>query len=200
MIELYIRPLYQRLLGNRLAQILGKILSPNIVTLLAVLVGIAIIPALIYNQVTLALVFLGFSGLLDGLDGSIARLYQKSSAYGTALDITGDRIVEFAIILGLFLISPEARGFDCLMMLGSILICVTSFLVVGIFSENDSHKGFHYSPGIIERLEAFIFFAAMIFFFDLFPFLAQLFSILVFLTAFLRLSEFKRQVQHNTHV
>lgn len=198
MIEPYIRPLYQYLLGDPLARLMGKVLSPNTVTLLAIFFGISIIPALVYEQIILALVFLSLSGLLDALDGTIARLYQKSSAYGTVLDIIGDRIVEFAIILGLFSISPETRALDCLIMLGSILICVTSFLVVGIFTENDSHKGFHYSPGLIERLEAFIFFATMIFFSDLFPFLAHLFSCLVFLTAFLRISEFKMQIKKAT--
>lgn len=195
MIEPYIRPLYQYLLGDPIARIMGKVLSPNMVTFLAVLFGITIIPALIYDQVIVALVFLSLSGLFDTLDGTIASLYQKSSAYGTALDIIGDRVVEFSIILALFFISPETRGLDCLMMLGSILICVTSFLVVGIFVENDSHKGFHYSPGLIERFEAFIFFSGMILFPDLFTFLARLFSFLVFLTAFLRLAEFKIQVK-----
>ena len=194
MIEPYIRPLFQRVLGNTLAQLMGKFLSPNMVTALAICVGISIIPALIYSQVLLALFLLSLSGLLDTLDGTIARLYQKSSPYGTALDILGDRIVEFSIILGLFLMSPETRALECLMMVGSIFICVTSFLVVGIFAENDSHKGFHYSPGLMERLEAFLFFALMILFSDLFSYLAWLFSCLVFLTTILRLAEFKRQV------
>lgn len=191
MIEHYIRPFYQHVLGDPLARHLGKVLSPNRVTLLGVLVGMGIIPSLIYDQIFLALLFLGLSGLLDTLDGTIAHLYQKNSPYGTALDIVGDRIVEFSIILGLFFMSPEIRSFPCLIMLGSILICVSSFLVVGIFSENNSHKGFHYSPGLIERLEAFIFFAAMILFGDYFSFLAYTFSFLVFCTAFLRIWEFK---------
>lgn len=191
MIEPYIRPIYQHVLGDPLARCLGKVFSPNRVTLLGILVGMGIIPSLIYNQIFLALLCLGLSGLLDTLDGTIARLYQKNSPYGTALDIVGDRIVEFSIILGLFCVSPEARAVPCLLMVGSVLICVTSFLVVGIFSENNSHKDFHYSPGLIERLEAFIFFAAMILFADYFAFLAYTFSFLVFCTAFLRLAEFK---------
>jgi phosphatidylglycerophosphate synthase len=194
MIEPYIRPFYQRIFGNNLACVVGKVLSPNAVTLLGVLVGVSIIPVLMYGHLYLALLFLAFSGILDTLDGTLARLYQNSSVYGAALDIVGDRIVEFSIILGLFLHSPETRAAECLTMLGSILVCVTSFLVVGIFTENDSHKSFHYSPGLMERLEAFIFFAALILFVDFFSLLAYLFSFLVLLTAILRLAEFKRQL------
>lgn len=194
MIEPYIRPLFQRVLGDTLAHSMGKFLSPNTVTVLAMVAGISIVPALLYGQVIVALVLLSVTGVLDTLDGTMARLYEKTSSFGTALDIIGDRIVEFSIILGLFLMSPETRSLDCLIMLGSILICVTSFLVVGIFAENDSHKGFHYSPGLMERAEAFIFFGCMILFPDVFSFLATLFSCLVFLTAILRLAEFKRQL------
>ena len=192
MIESYIRPSFQRILGDPLAKLLGKIFSPNAVTILSILTGVGIFPALLFNHSTLALILLVVSGLLDTLDGTVARLFHKDTPFGTALDIIGDRVVEFAIVLGLFLISPETRALACFLMLGSMLICITSFLVVGIFSKNESHKSFHYSPGLIERPEAFGFFGAMILFYDYFQILACLFSFLVFLTALLRMIEFKR--------
>ena len=77
-------------------------------------------------------------------------------------------------------------------MLMSILICITSFLVVGIFSPNTSEKGFFYSPGFIERGEAFLFFIVMAIFPSLFPFFSLLFFSLVFLTALIRLVQFRR--------
>lgn len=194
MIEPYIRPSYQYVLGDPLARLMGRFLSPNAITLLSVLTGVTIIPALLFDQLRLALFFLGLTGLLDTLDGTVARLFQKDSPYGTVLDIVGDRVVEFSIVFGLFLVSPESRAVVCLIMLGSMLVCVTSFLVVGIFLKNESHKSFHYSPGLMERPEAFVFFGAMIFFPDHFQILAFLFSFLVILTAFLRLIEFKRAV------
>lgn len=194
MIEPYIRPSYQQILGDPLAQMLGKILSPNAITLLSVLTGVGILPTLLSNQTTIALILLVLSGLLDTLDGTVARLSHKASPFGTVLDILGDRVVEFAIVLGLFLVSPEHRALACIIMLGSMLICVTSFLVVGIFSKNESHKSFHYSSGLMERPEAFVFFGAMILFYDYFQILAFLFSFLVFLTALLRMIEFKKAV------
>ncbi|MBS0271188.1 MAG: CDP-alcohol phosphatidyltransferase family protein [Proteobacteria bacterium] len=191
MIEPYIRPLYQNVVGDPMARLIGKILSPNKITVIGVLTGVGIAPALFYEQTLLALILLALSGLFDTLDGTVARLFYQHSPYGTALDIVGDRIVEFAILLGLYFVSSEDRAFDVLIMLGSILICVTSFLVVGIFSENSSSKSFHYSPGLMERPEAFVFFAAMILFPEFFHMLAFLFTFLVTLTAVIRMAEFK---------
>jgi phosphatidylglycerophosphate synthase len=196
MIEPYIRPVYQKILGDSLAHIMGKVLSPNAITLLSVLTGVGILPALISDQPLLALVLLVFSGLLDTLDGTVARLFHKESPYGTALDILCDRIVEFSIVFGLLLVSPETRALMGFIMLGSILVCITSFLVVGIFSKNESHKSFHYSPGLMERPEAFVFFGAMILFPDYFQILAFIFSFLVVLTALLRMVEFKSAIPH----
>ncbi len=194
MIEAHIRPFYQYSLGDPLARRVGKVLSPNAITFLSALTGMGIIPFLVYNQSTFALALLIISGLLDTLDGTVARLFHKDSPYGTALDIVCDRVVEFSIVFGLFLVSPEIRAVGGFIMLGSMLVCVTSFLVVGIFSENHSPKGFHYSSGLMERPEAFFFFAAMILFPDHFQILAFLFSFLVFLTALLRMIEFKRAI------
>lgn len=139
-----------------------------------------------------ALAMLLLSGFLDILDGSVARFKNKTSQFGAVLDITGDRLVEFCVILGLYLYEPETRSLNCLLMLGSVLLCVTSFLVVGIFTPNQTDKGFHYSPGLMERAEAFIFFFLMIACPPAFSSLSYLFSTLVFLTAFVRLWEFKR--------
>ena len=193
MIEPYVRPLYQRIFCDPLARLLGKSFSPNFITLLGTGVGIAIIPTLYFNFTSLALALLIITGIFDTLDGTIARLFQKDSPFGTVLDIIGDRLVEFSIILGLFLVSPETRALGCILMLGSMIICITSFLVVGVFSENESQKGFHYSPGLMERPEAFLFFGAMFLLPQFFQLLAFLFTVLVFLTAYLRVMEFKKQ-------
>lgn len=194
MIEPYVRPFYQRIFCDPLARVLGKSFSPNALTFLGTLVGVAILPALYYDFVSLALTLLVITGIFDTLDGTVARLFRKDSTFGTVIDIIGDRIVEFSIVLGLFIMSTETRALECLLMLGSILICVTSFLVVGIFSDNESQKGFHYSPGLMERSEAFLFFAAMMLLPLLFSELAFLFAFLVFLTAGIRVVEFKNKM------
>ena len=140
----------------------------------------------------LAVVLLLLSGYLDVLDGTLARLRKTSSALGTVYDIIADRIVEFSVIFGLFILAPNERAMACLLMLGSVLLCVTSFLVVGIFSDKKTNKNFDYSPGLIERAEAFMFFIAMILLPKYFLFLAYIFISLVCLTTIARVFEFKR--------
>lgn len=193
MIEAILRTPFQKVFVNPVAKAVAKVLTPQIITFLAAFSGILIIPALIFEAIPLACALLFISGYLDMLDGTVARLKAKSTAIGSMLDIIGDRVVEFAVILGLYLVDPVERGTVSLMMLGSILICVTSFLVVAIFTPNRSRKSFHYSPGLIERFEAFVFFLAMILFPRAFNAFGIIFTILVFFTALVRVTEFCRR-------
>ncbi|KTD22923.1 CDP-alcohol phosphatidyltransferase family protein [Legionella londiniensis] len=190
MIEQSLRRYYQSLLVDPSAGYLKAKISPNGVTLLSGLFGFLVLPALWFQQTLLAVSLLLISGYCDTLDGTLARFSQTTSAWGSVLDIMMDRAVEFIVVFALWSVAPDDRGFWCLMMLGSMLMCITSFLVVGIFTENNSEKGFHYSPGIMERAEAFIFFIAMMIWPNVFTILAALFSLLVFMTAGVRLYQF----------
>lgn len=191
MIETHLRKTYQKICIDPLLRMrFFQKVSPIFLTVVGGMIGMAVLPALAWGLPLLAFGLIIFSGYLDTLDGSLARHQQKSTARGAALDIVSDRAVEFAIILGLYCVDPVSRGLPAILMLGSVLICVTSFLIVGVFTENSSEKSFHYSAGLVERAEAFLFFAAMILFPGSFTFLAYLFSFLVFLTAAIRMVQF----------
>ena len=190
MLETYIRKPYQQALVNPIAKMLNKKVSPNQLTLLSGVIGVLVLPCLYFGAYILAIILLLASGYLDTLDGTLARLTNQSSDWGSVLDITVDRIVEFVVILSLWLVAPEMRSFWVIMMLGSILLCITSFLVVGIFNANQSEKSFHYSPGVMERAEAFAFFIAMMMFPSWFSLLSFIFCVLVVATAVIRLKQF----------
>ncbi|MBA3815644.1 MAG: CDP-alcohol phosphatidyltransferase family protein [Parachlamydiaceae bacterium] len=190
MIDSYGRTFYQKVMVDPFLPTFSFI-SPTLITFFAIVTGISILPLLTMKFTLLAFVMLLLSGFLDTLDGSLARFKNQTTPFGAAFDIIGDRMVEFSIILGLYFYQPELRSLNCLLMLGSILICITSFLVVGIFTQNNTQKSFHYSPGIIERAEAFIFFSIMILFPPSFYVVSYLFIGLVFLTALIRLWQFK---------
>lgn len=196
MIEQHLRYQYDRILVNPIANLLSNYASPNQVTVLSGFLGILVLPTLIYHQVFLAITLLLLSGFCDTLDGSLARLKQNSSDWGSVLDIMTDRLVEFVVVFALFTVAPEERGLWSLLMLGSMLLCITSFLVVGIFSDNNSQKSFNYSPGLIERAEAFLFFIAMMIWPDGFSLLALLFTGLVVVTAGYRLLQFYTSLRH----
>ena len=194
MIEKHFRNTYQKYcIAPYLKSPIFHTLNPLYLTYFACFFGIAIYPLLFFNFPILATLSMAISGFLDTLDGSLARHYKKTSSKGAALDIISDRIVEFAIILGLYSIDPPTRALPALWMLGSCFICVTSFLIVGMFTQNTSIKSFHYSAGLIERAEAFIFFTIMILFPPTFFITSYLFTALVLLTATVRIVQFQKQ-------
>ncbi|NGX49883.1 MAG: Inner membrane protein YnjF [Candidatus Anoxychlamydiales bacterium] len=191
MLDSNFRAPYQKVLINPILKLkfIQKI-DPNLVTLLSTFFGVFSFFLIILNQKYLAIFTLLISGYLDTLDGSIARISKKKSSIGAVLDIFSDRVVEMLIIVALFLVDPIERSFLSILMISSSYLCITSFLVVGIFFQNSGEKSFYYSVGMIERTEAFIFFISMIVFYKYFKILALTFSVLVFLTAFIRVFEF----------
>lgn len=194
MLEHMIRPVYQRWLVDPIVEYIGDRLSPITVTILSGLCGGAVWVALsLFSAPYWAVLFLLLSGYFDTLDGSLARAQQRTSPVGASVDITMDRLVEFFIIYALFSVDPQGRAHMSLLLLGSILLCVTTFLVVGIFSKGDhtsNKKSFYYSPGLIERPEAFGFFGVMILWPDAFIPLSIMLSGLILYTACKRLFDF----------
>jgi archaetidylinositol phosphate synthase len=195
-LENYLRPAFSKYFIDGLVKHLAskETLLPQRITLLAGLCGIGACIALMNQSPLLACSLLLFSGYCDILDGALARKMGCVTPSGAVLDIAMARLVEFAAILGLYWLEPESRGFICILMLGSILCCVTTFLVVGIFSVNHKEKEFHYSRGLVERFEAFLFFICMILFPEQFRLLGAVFVILVLLTTIIRICEFMQQV------
>lgn len=191
MIDTYLRTPYQTLLIAPLLPRLMKLAIPaHVYTGMALFAGLLVTPLLYLHWSLAACACLLVSGFFDTLDGSLARARKEDSPAGAVLDIVSDRIVETAVITGLYLYSPDTRGLLCLLMLGSAFLCVTSFLVVGIFINNDGYKSFHYSPGIMERTEAFFLFGGAILLPEAFTFCALAFILLVTLTALIRVRQF----------
>ena len=101
------------------------------------------------------------------------------------LDILSDRFVESFVIIALFINQPNIAWVGLLMMM-SILVCVSSFILVGIFSQQSSYKSFYYSSGLMERGETFIFFIIMILLPVTVLWLGVIFTILVLWTTLYR--------------
>ncbi len=193
MIEQTLRPLAQRLFFSPLAALLAPHISPNQMTLLSCVFGLCVIPAYYYFGAWCGTLALLLSGMADVLDGSIARKRGESSEAGGVYDILSDRAVEAAAILALYLTIPES-GVLCLLMLASVLLCVTSFLLSGIHTPKDGEKSFHYSAGLMERAEAFIFFVMMMWLPEWFLGLSLLFTVLVLWTTYVRIKELISQL------
>ncbi|HEY0373047.1 MAG TPA: CDP-alcohol phosphatidyltransferase family protein [Thermoanaerobaculia bacterium] len=75
-------------------------LSPNTITILALLLN-ATAAWLFYQQrFMLALVFVIVGGLADAFDGIVARVQEKTSRYGDFLDHFCDRVSDTLLIIG----------------------------------------------------------------------------------------------------
>jgi CDP-diacylglycerol--glycerol-3-phosphate 3-phosphatidyltransferase len=94
----------QTFLGSlgRLADVLVRIgVSPNLITFLALLAGLAAGALFALNRPGWAAVLIFICGALDVIDGKVAVKAGKKSLYGAIFDSTLDRYSEFFIYFGL---------------------------------------------------------------------------------------------------
>ena len=166
-------------------------LTPNNVTILALLLGIATSIFLYFDMQIIAVILLWVSGYLDAVDGAMARRTNSSSSFGTLLDIVSDRIVEVSIVLVLGLKFVDVR-YNLIVLTVCILMSMTIFLTVGALSEKKGVKSFYYQAGVAERSEGFIFFSLMILIPSYLGIITNIFSILIIITAIQRFFEAKR--------
>ncbi len=134
--------------------------SANVVSLTALLIGLAAAGSVAGGRPGLAIALLWISGTLDAVDGTLARL-TAGTPIGAILDITFDRVVETAVIAALAWRHPALR-FELLLLVGAIAVAMSLFLSIAAAVINRSVKSFHYAPGLGERTEAFLFLTAMI--------------------------------------
>lgn len=166
-------------------------LTPNNVTILALLLGISTSIFLYFDMQIIAVTLLWVSGYLDAVDGAMARRSNSSSSFGTLLDIVLDRIVEVSIVLVLGLKFVDVR-YNLIVLTVCILMSMTIFLTVGALSEKKGVKSFYYQAGVAERSEGFIFFSLMILIPSYLGIITNIFSILIIITAIQRFLEAKR--------
>ena len=166
-------------------------LTPNNVTILALLLGISTSIFLYFDMQIIAVTLLWVSGDLDAVDGAMARRSNSSSSFGTLLDIVSDRIVEVSIVLVLGLKFVDVR-YNLIVLTVCILMSMTIFLTVGALSEKKGVKSFYYQAGVAERSEGFIFFSLMILIPSYLGIITNIFSILIIITAIQRFLEAKR--------
>ena len=135
-------------------------ISANVATILAVFTGIAAGIAFALGDVVFGIVALAVSAGFDAVDGAIARECAAPSLVGGVLDLTGDRVVEAFVIVGIAWRDP-ALYFPALMLVASWYVNITIFLAVGAALERRGPKLIEYPPGLLERTEAIIFFIAL---------------------------------------
>ena len=181
MIDTHLQHRAKSILKSGVHLLLNMGITANQVTTLGLILGLGSATAIVMNNTILALVLLLSSGLCDILDGILAREQGGGSSLGTLMDITFDRVVEVGIILALGFTYPQGM-FTMMLLLASIVICISVFLTAGIIVNKESHKSFFYAPGIMERTEAFILFVLLIIFPQWIVLIGTIGAILIFAT------------------
>lgn len=126
----------------------------NVATITAMLVGVAAAVLVASGWAWIGVILLWCSGLLDAVDGTMARM-TRPSPLGAIMDITFDRIVELSMVVALAWRYPGAM-FLLLILAAIIAVAMSLFLSIAAALRNTSTKAFHYAPGLGERTEGFI--------------------------------------------
>ena len=76
-------------------------LTPNQITLISLLWGVASALLYVYHHVWIAAATLLLSGLFDFIDGGVARINHKESRFGAAIDWIADKYVDSLVLIGI---------------------------------------------------------------------------------------------------
>ncbi|MDK2818568.1 MAG: CDP-alcohol phosphatidyltransferase family protein [Spirochaetota bacterium] len=181
MIDSHLQHHIKNILKNKVKLLTSIGVTANQITILGLCLGLGVAFAILNNNNTLAIILLLLSGYCDILDGLLARAQGGGSSLGTLMDITFDRLVEVSIVLALGFTYPNGMPV-MMLLLASIVICISVFLVVGIIIQKESYKSFFYAPGLMERTEAFILFLLLIVFPQWIIIIGTIGSLLIFAT------------------
>jgi CDP-diacylglycerol--glycerol-3-phosphate 3-phosphatidyltransferase len=195
-----------RPLVNIIAKGLIKIgITPNLATIMMLLFAImSLISLVFFLNLLLFSIFIFLTGIMDGCDGAIARLTNKSSSFGAFFDSVMDRISEFIIFLVLFIYFWELILWNIIEMriiiffsfLGSIMISYARARAENFFKNSKEEADL--DIGLMARSERlfYLFITSIIsFFYGFFSEFLFLFMCLVILTALYRSIKIYNQIK-----
>ena len=153
---------------TRLARgLVGLGVAADAITLAAFTLGIAAAALIALSMPLWGLAVLLLSRLLDGLDGTVARLTHTSDR-GAFLDITLDFLVYAAVPLAFAVSQPAANALPAAVLLAAFVGTGSSFLAFSVLAERRGlkssdypSKGIYYLGGLTEASETLLCFALM---------------------------------------
>ena len=167
MLDRYLRPLKDRVLAP-VARALGPGVHPNAISWVACGVGISSAIAVIAGRPGVALGLWLANRVLDGLDGTHARVHGRESDFGAYLDIVLDFIVYAAIPAALIV---AGREYDLavagVLLLGSFYVNAASWMYLAAVlerrREGATSRGEATAtmmpPGVVAGTETMVFYA-----------------------------------------
>ena len=104
-----------------------RIILPNAITLIGVCIGLSSIKFAIDGKFAIAIIAILFAGLMDALDGRIARLIKGTSKMGKELDSLGD-VISFGVAPALIMYFWNLQYLDKL----GWFVCLTYVVCVAL--------------------------------------------------------------------
>lgn len=132
-------------------------ISPNAVTLLGLVVQVPVAYLIVVDRLVAAGVVAIVAGLLDTLDGAVAKARGLTTKFGALLDSTSDRLSDALVFLSiawLYLTEGKYAGEKWVAAL-ALATVVLSFLVSYVKARAEG-LGFECNVGLIERAERLI--------------------------------------------
>lgn len=115
--------------------------TPNQVTIAATIMGVAA-AGLVAAKMPLIGIFLWIgSRLLDGYDGLLARLGDRTTLFGGYLDITGDMLAYTAMAIGFAIAMPADAVRWMMVLLGYVLAITTTLALSSLAERADRQLG-----------------------------------------------------------
>ncbi|PJF23270.1 MAG: CDP-alcohol phosphatidyltransferase [Phototrophicales bacterium] len=177
-----------------IAQTTGKVLHPTTLSVIGLLFGIGAGCAAWDECYALGCLLWGINRLIDGLDGTVARLHNKQTDFGGYVDILLDFIVYAWIPLGFAFGDGSADALLATACLISVFyVNAASWSVLAAILEKRNavktpqQTSIVMPPGIIEGAETVIFYMAFFLFPQKLIWLFGILSSLVLLTVLQRL-------------
>ncbi len=157
-------------------------IKPDWVTCVGFLIGIMTLPALIFENYLLALVFILMNRIADGIDGALARIQGTTDA-GGFLDIVFDFLFYSLVPLGFVMANAEQNGLAGALLIFAFIGTGVSFLAFaamagkrGIQDPIYENKSLYYMTGLTEGTETIVCFVLFCLFPVYFPIIAYSFA------------------------
>jgi hypothetical protein len=130
--------------------------TPNQVTTLSLIISALVIPLFAYGHLLTGLVLAAVKGVLDGIDGKLARLVMLCSKTGDRLDHIGDVIFDalWYLALGWHFSSGDLSSTEAFFT--KLLICsyIVERIVPGIFKKMHTYEIYDY--GEVDKIARLI--------------------------------------------
>jgi hypothetical protein len=165
MLEKNIRPVLQLLLMPT-ARILNKFTKVTPLAMVVVLLsaGVATLPLMLLNFKILAVSLLWLAYLLEIVNYNLAKLNEGNQAVNILYTQLSQRVSEFAVILGFYLLSAGIIAWINILILASNLLSVTSYLSLAMLMPKPNNELYYQSFGLLDRIGLLTIFSIIIIF------------------------------------